>query len=217
MAGNQKVQNKMDPIVREEKEKLPRDAETEIMCRVVNKIKSFLNNCNLGMNHKEWANESVSEEAEAFIDLPKRYANETLTEELSSQVIDNLIELNCINIFNDFFLFSLKTCSTIYEKNEGYFKDQITTLEQQNTDDSLDDEISNYSVLLYTQRILSSMMTVVINCTNVSFKFCTMCMDKEFVSTIFRLLEIYLPINDDEEMKVCFYNKALFAMIWEII
>ena len=134
---------------------------------------------------------------------------------MRSKVTEIFIELNCINVFNDFFLYSLRACATIYEKNEKYFTGEIIELEEQNTDNSLDEEISNFSVLLYTQRILSSMMGIVINFTNTNFTFCRMCVEGEFISTILRLLEIYLPFKDDQEMKVCFYNEPLFATIWE--
>ena len=195
----------MDAIACEKGEKLPMDAETEMLSSAGNKIKDFLTNCNLEMDHKEWANESVSKEAKSLIALPIRYKKKTLRKESRSKVTEKFIELNCINIFNDFFVFSLKRCSIIYEKDEKYFTGEIKTLKEQNTDNSLDEKISNYRVLLYTQRILSSMMAVAINCTNVNFTFCTMCVDGGFISTIFRLLEIYLPLNDDEEMKVCFF------------
>ena len=195
----------IDAIACEKGEKLPMDAETEMLSSAANKIKNFLVKCNLEIDHKEWANDSVSREAKALIALPIRYKKKTLRKESRSKVTEKFNELNCINIFNDFFVFSLKRFSIIYEKDEKYFTGEIKALKEQNTDNSLDEEISNYSVLLYTQRILSSMMAVAINCTNVNFTFCTMCVDGGFISTIFRLLEIYLPLNDDEEMKVCFF------------
>ena len=198
----------MDPIVCEKIEKLPMDAETEMLSSAATEIKIFLTKCNLEMGQKEWANESVFQEAEILEKLLSRY--KCLTKELRCKVIEKFIELNCINIFNDFFLFSLKTCSTVYEKNEEYFLGEIIALEEQNIDNSLNEKISNFNVLLYTQRILSSMMIVVTNCTDGSFTFCTMCMEGEFISTIFRLLELYVPIKDDEELKVCFLiNRCL--------
>ena len=205
----------MDAIACEKGEKLPIDAETEMLSSAGNKIKDFLTNCNLEMDHREWANESVSKEAKALIALPIRYKKKTLRKESRSKVTEKFIELNCINIFNDFFVFSLKRCSIIYEKDEKYFTGEIKTLKEQNTDNSLDEEIGNYRVLLYTQRILSSMMAVVINCTNVNFTFCKLCVDGGFISAIFRLLEIYLPLNEDEEMKVSFFHEVLFADIME--
>lgn len=202
-----------DPISCEKRGKLPMDGEAEMLSSVATKIKSFFTVCNLEMDQKEWANESGWKEIQALLDVTNPYKFEYLTKELRSKVTEKFIELNCINIFNDFFLFSLRKSSTIYEKNDEYFTDEIKKLEEQNTNNSLDEEISNFNVLLYTQRILSSMMAIAVNCTNSSFTFCRICVEGEFISTIIRLLEIYLPIRDDEEIKVCFYNEPLFAMI----
>ena len=204
-----------DYISYEKGEKLPMDAETEILSSAGNKIKHFLIRCNLEMNQKEWANESNFEKAGELSHLPFYYKGKYLKRELISKVIGKFIELNLADVFNDFFVFSLKTCSIIFEKDEEYFKSEIIALKQQNTDNSLDEEINKFIMLLYTQRILSSLMTVAIAGTDNSHKFCETCMEGGFISTIFQLLEIYLSINDDEEMKVCFLIETLFAMLWK--
>ena len=202
----------MDHIACEKRQQLLEDAETEILSSAETKIKLFLTKCNLEIDQKEWANESVCKEAEALNDVLRYYKCEYLTKELKSKVAEKFIGLNCINTFNEFFLFSLKTCPIIYQVDNKYFIDRIMALRMQNSDNSSNELISNFTVLLNTQSILSSMMRVIIGCTDVNFIFCTMCVGGEFISTILRLLEIYLPVNNDEKIKVCFYNELLFTL-----
>ena len=202
----------MDPIACEKRQELPEDAETEILGSAETEIKLFLTKCTLEIDQKEWANESVCKEAEALNDVLRYYKCKYLTKELRSKVAEKFIGLNFINIFNEFILFSLKTCPIIYRESDKYFIENIKTLRMLNSDNSSNELISNFTVLLYTQSILSTMMKVVIGCTDVNFTFCTVCVEGEFISTILRLLEIYLPVNNDEKMKVCFYNESLFTL-----